>query len=221
MLVKAPRACIQQAAGGVSSMLQSGARRMLSHRLAAASGAFALLAAQAAPAAAALKTAVFAGGCFWSAEHDIEHTPGVAKVVVGYAGGSSSHPTYGDHEGYLESIQVAYDPAKISYPQLVDAFFHHIDPTDANGQICDRGPSYRTAVFAGSPDERAQAEAVKAKVAQALGKPVATRILHAATFWPAEAYHQDYARKNPVSYTAYRVGCGRDARLKAVWRSAG
>jgi peptide-methionine (S)-S-oxide reductase len=196
MLVKAPRACIQQAAGGVSSMLQSGARRMLSHRLAAASGAFALLAAQAAPAAAALKTAVFAGG-------------------------TSSHPTYGDHEGYLESIQVAYDPAKISYPQLVDAFFHHIDPTDANGQICDRGPSYRTAVFAGSPDERAQAEAVKAKVAQALGKPVATRILHAATFWPAEAYHQDYARKNPVSYTAYRVGCGRDARLKAVWRSAG
>jgi peptide-methionine (S)-S-oxide reductase len=193
---------------------------MFSRRLAAAAGVFALLAAQAAPAAAALKTAVFAGGCFWSAEHDIEDTPGVAKVVVGYAGGASRNPTYDDHEGYLESVQVAYDPAKISYPQLVDAFFHHIDPTDPNGQFCDKGPSYRTAVFVASPQERAQAEAVKAKVAQALGKPVATKVLPAANFWPAEAYHQDYARKNPVNYTAYRVGCGRDARLAAVWRSA-
>jgi peptide-methionine (S)-S-oxide reductase len=194
---------------------------MFSRRLVAAGGAFALLAAQAAPAAAALKTAVFAGGCFWSAEHDIEHTPGVAKVVVGYSGGAARNPTYGDHEGHLESIQVTYDPAKISYPQLVDAFFHHIDPTDPDGQFCDKGPSYRTAVFAGSPQERAQAEAVKASVAKALGKPVATRVLAAATFWPAEAYHQDYARKNPVSYQAYRIGCGRDARLKAVWRSPG
>ena len=189
---------------------------MSSRRLATVA-AVALFAAQAAPAAAALKTAVFAAGCFWSAEHDIEHTPGVAKVVVGYAGGASRNPTYGDHQGHLESIQVAYDPAKISYPQLVDAFFHHIDPTDPNGQICDQGPSYRTAVFAASPEERAQAEAVKAKVAQALHKPVATQVLPAATFWPAEAYHQDYARKNPVSYQAYRIGCGRDARLRAVW----
>lgn len=184
----------------------------------AAAGAFALFAAQAAPAAAALKTAVFAGGCFWSAEHDIAHTPGVSKVVVGYSGGTRRNPTYVNHEGHLESIQVTYDPAKISYPQLVSAFFHHIDPTDADGQICDRGPSYRTAVFTTSPQERAQAEAVKAKVAQALGKPVATRVLPATAFWPAEAYHQDYAEKNPVSYQAYRIGCGRDARLKAVWR---
>jgi peptide-methionine (S)-S-oxide reductase len=177
-----------------------------------------LLAGQAAPAAAALATAVFAGGCFWSAEHDIEPTPGVAKVVAGYAGGTRPHPTYRDHRGYMEAIQVTYDPAKISYPQLVDAFFHHIDPTDAGGQICDRGPSYRTAVFVASPQERAQAEAVKARTARTLGKRVATRILPGGTFWPAEAYHQDYARKNPVSYTAYRVGCGRDARLRAVWR---
>lgn len=188
-------------------------------RILAAASAFALLAAQAAPAAAALKTAVFAGGCFWSAEHDIEHTPGVAKVVVGYSGGSLRNPTYGNHEGHLESIKVTYDPAKISYPQLVDAFFHHIDPTDANGQICDQGPSYETAVFTTSPQERAQAEAVKAKVAQALAKPVATKVLPAGTFWPAEAYHQDYAEKNPISYNAYRIGCGRDARLKAVWRT--
>jgi peptide-methionine (S)-S-oxide reductase len=187
-------------------------------RFLAVTFAAALTAAQAAPAATALKTAVFAGGCFWSAEHDIEGTPGVAKVVVGYAGGSLRNPTYPNHEGHLESVQVTYDPAKISYRQLVGAFFHHIDPTDPNGQICDQGPSYRTAVFAASPEERTEAEAVKAEVARTLGRPVATRILPAGTFWPAEAYHQDYARKNPVSYTAYRVGCGRDARLKAVWR---
>ena len=187
-------------------------------RLLAALSAAALFSAETAPAAAALKTAVFAGGCFWSAEHDIEHTPGVEKVVVGYAGGTRPHPTYPDHEGYLESIQVTYDPARISYPQLVDAFFHHIDPTDAGGQICDRGPSYRTAVFVTSPAERAGALAVKAQVARKLGQPVATEIRPATAFWPAEAYHQDYARKNPVSYAAYRVGCGRDARLAAVWR---
>jgi peptide-methionine (S)-S-oxide reductase len=187
-------------------------------RLLVVVSAAAFLGPQIAPAASALKTAVFAGGCFWSAEHDIEHTPGVAKVVVGYAGGSQRNPTYENHAGYLESIQVTYDPAKISYPQLVDAFFHHVDPTDAGGQICDRGPSYRTAVFAGTTEERAQAEAVKAQVAHTLGKPVATQIAPAGTFWPAEAYHQDYARKNPVSYAAYRVGCGRDARLKAVWQ---
>ena len=189
----------------------------MTFRTLAAASAIALIAAQAAPAAAALKTAVFAGGCFWSAEHDIEHTPGVAKVVVGYSGGTRRNPTYGDHEGHLESIQVSYDPAKISYPQLVSAFFHHIDPTDADGQICDKGPSYRTAVFTASPQEQAQAEAVKAKVATTLGQRVATKVLPAGTFWPAEAYHQDYAEKNPVNYKAYRIGCGRDARLKAVW----
>jgi peptide-methionine (S)-S-oxide reductase len=175
-----------------------------------------LFAAQGAPAAA-LKTAVFAGGCFWSAQHDIEPAPGVAKVVVGYAGGALANPTYENHEGHLEAIQVTYDPAKISYPQLVSAFFHHIDPTDAAGQICDKGPTYRTAVFVSSPQERAEAEAVKGEVARTLRQPVATRILPASHFWPAEAYHQDYARKNPVSYGAYRMGCGRDARLKAVW----
>lgn len=189
----------------------------MSIRLLAAVSAAALLAAPAAPAAAALKTAVFAGGCFWSAEHDIEHTRGVAKVVVGYAGGTKPKPTYQSHQGHLEAIQVTYDPAKISYPQLVSAFFHNIDPTDPNGQLCDQGASYRTAVFVASPQERAQAEAVKAKVAQTLGKPVATRVLPAGTFWMGEAYHQDYARKNPVNYNAYRLGCRRDARLKAVW----
>jgi peptide-methionine (S)-S-oxide reductase len=183
----------------------------------AAVAAAALFATSAAPAAEALKTAVFAGGCFWSAEHDIAHTPGVTAVVVGYAGGTAQHPTYNNHEGFLESIRVTYDPAKISYPQLVNAFFHHIDPTDAEGQICDQGPSYRTAVFAADPQEAKAAEAVKAQVAKTLGKPVATRVLPAGQFWMGEAYHQDYAVKNPGAYMAYRIGCGRDARLKAVW----
>src|SRR6201987_2022578 len=127
---------------------------MLSRRLAAAGGVFALLAVQAAPAAAALKTAVFAGGCFWSAEQEIEHTPGVTKGGVGYSGGGLRNPTYDNHGGHLESIQVAYDPAKISYPQLVDAFFHHIDPTDPGGQFCDQGGSYRTAVFTTTPQHK-------------------------------------------------------------------
>jgi peptide-methionine (S)-S-oxide reductase len=183
----------------------------------AAVAAAVLFAAQAAPAAAALKTAVFAGGCFWSAEHDIEHTPGVVKVVVGYAGGTRPNPTYQNHEGYLESIRVTYDPAKISYDKLVDAFFHHIDPTDPGGQICDRGPTYRTAVFVADPAERQAAEAVKAQVAKTLRKPVATEIRPAGRFWMGEDYHQDYARKNPAQYIAYRVGCGRDAALKSVW----
>ena len=187
-------------------------------RLFAAIAAAALLAGNAAPAAAALKTAIFAGGCFWSAEHDIEHTAGVTNVVVGYAGGPNRQPNYENHEGFLEAIQVTYDPAKISYGQLVNAFFHHIDPTDPNGQICDQGSSYRTAVFAADADETKAAEAVKAEVGKTLGKPIATQIRPAAKFWMGEGYHQDYARKNPLEYNAYRIGCGRDAALKAVWR---
>jgi peptide-methionine (S)-S-oxide reductase len=186
-------------------------------RLFAAIAAASLILADAAPAAAALKTAVFAGGCFWSAEHDIEHTPGVTNVVVGYAGGKGSNPTYENHEGFLESIKVTYDPAKITYAQLVDAFFRHIDPTDPGGQICDRGGSYRTAVFTTSAQEKGAAEAVKAQVAKTLSKPVATMVLPATTFYMGEAYHQDYATKNPAAYMSYRVGCGRDRALKAVW----
>lgn len=182
-----------------------------------AAAALALGLASAAPAAAPYRTAVFAGGCFWSVEHDLEHLPGVKDVVVGYSGGKLRNPTYPNHEGHLEAVKVTYDPAQTSYAQLTEGFFRHIDPTDPNGQICDRGPSYRTAVFVASPEERTAAEGVKAKVAGILKQPVATRILPASTFWPAEAYHQDYARKNPVNYNAYRIGCGRDRRLKAVW----
>lgn len=178
--------------------------------------AAAVLGASASPAAST-RTAVFAGGCFWSVEHELASLPGVVDAVSGYAGGTSANPTYQNHEGHLEAVRVTYDPARISYAQLVDGFFHRIDPTDAGGQICDRGPSYRTAVFTSGEGERAAAEQVKAKVAKQLGKPVATQIRGAARFWKAEAYHQDFAKKNPGRYRLYRVGCGRDARLKAVW----
>ncbi|WP_312161023.1 peptide-methionine (S)-S-oxide reductase MsrA [Phenylobacterium sp.] len=170
--------------------------------------------------AAPLKTAVFAGGCFWSIEKAMEELPGVTGAVSGYAGGALKNPTYENHRGHLEAVKVTYDSARISYARLVDGFFHHIDPTDAGGQICDRGPSYTTAVFVADAAETATAQAVKAQVAKTLGKPVATRILTGGGFWPAEAYHQDYAKRNPASYNAYRIGCGRDRALKAVWGSA-
>jgi peptide-methionine (S)-S-oxide reductase len=186
-------------------------------RLFAAAAVAILMISNAAPAAAALKTAVFAGGCFWSAEHDIKHTLGVKAVAVGYAGGGLKNPTYENHEGHLESIKVTYDPAVISYPQLVNAFFHHIDPTDPNGQICDQGPSYRTAVFTADATEKAQAEQVKAQIGKELGTNVRTMILPASTFWMGEDYHQHYAEKNPAAYMVYRVGCRRDRALKVVW----
>jgi peptide-methionine (S)-S-oxide reductase len=192
----------------------------MKNRLFAAIAAPALLlavAAAAAPAAAATKTAVFAGGCFWSAEKAMEAAPGVVSVVSGYAGGQIRNPTYENHRGHLEAVKVTYDPAKVSYAKLVDHFFHNIDPTDPNGQICDQGPAYRTAVFVGDPAERQVAEAVKAQVARTIRKPVATEVRPSATFWMAEAYHQDFAKKNKLRYEAYRIGCGRDRAISAVW----
>ena len=168
-----------------------------------------------------LKTSVFAGGCFWSAEHGMEKARGVVDVVVGYSGGSRRNPTYEDHEGHLEAIRVTWDPARTTYADLVAAFFRNIDPTDPNGQICDIGPSYRTAVFVVDDAERRVAEQVKADVARQIRRPVATRILPRSTFWVGEGYHQDYAVKNPAQYNRYRVGCGRDARIRAVWAGRG
>ncbi|MGA0605623.1 peptide-methionine (S)-S-oxide reductase MsrA [Phenylobacterium sp. VNQ135] len=186
------------------------------HRIFTAAAVAGLIAA--APATgAATKTAVFAGGCFWSIEKLFEGKPGVVSAVSGYAGGASRNPTYENHEGHLESVRVTYDPAKVSYAQLVDHFFHNIDPTDPNGQICDKGPAYRTAVFVSTPEERKIAEQAKAKVAGELKAKVATQVRNAAPFWNAEAYHQDFAKKNPAQYERYRIGCGRDRWLKTVW----
>ena len=184
--------------------------------LIAAIAASSLLLGAAAPAAK-LKTAVFAGGCFWSIEKAMEHAPGVVDAVSGYSGGTSTKPTYENHEGHLESVRVTYDPSKVSYAQLVDYFFHNIDPTDPRGQICDFGPSYRTAVFVADGAERKAAEAVKAQVQKQLNVPVATAVRNAAPFYMAEAYHQDFAKKNPARYEGYRLGCGRDRALKVVW----
>lgn len=186
-------------------------------RLLAAIAAATLLAPAAAPAAGKLKTAVFAGGCFWSIEKAMERAPGVTAAVSGYSGGTSANPTYENHAGHLEAVKVTYDPTKTSYAQLADYFFHNIDPTDPNGQICDKGPSYRTALFTGSAEERQAAEAAKARVQKELNVTVATQVRNAAPFWNAEAYHQDFAKKNPAHYQAYRIGCGRDRALKVVW----
>lgn len=188
--------------------------------LAALAASAALIGAPSGQAAGQLKTAVFAGGCFWSIEKAMEAMPGVKSAVSGYAGGAMANPTYQNHRGHLEAVKVTYDPAQISYAKLVEGFFHSIDPTDAGGQICDRGPSYTTAIFVSGSEETRTAQAAKTRIGEALDQQVATRILTGGRFWPAEAYHQDYARKHPASYNAYRVGCGRDRALKAVWGSA-
>ena len=177
----------------------------------------AALAASAVPAASALKTAVFAGGCFWSMEKGFETTPGVVAAVSGYAGGTAPNPTYENHGGYLEAVKVTYDPAKISYAQLVDSYYHHIDPTDPYGQICDQGPSYKLAVFAGSAEEKAVADAARAKYEKELGARITVATRGSALFYNAEAYHQDYYKKNPAAYERYRIGCGRPQALRVVW----
>jgi peptide-methionine (S)-S-oxide reductase len=173
----------------------------------------------------AVQEAVFAGGCFWCAEHDLEKILGVVDVVSGYTGGTLANPTYQDviteTTGHYEAVRVRFDPARISYRQLVDRFWPLIDPTDAGGQFCDRGPSYRSAVFV-SPAQQADAAASKAALAASghLRAPVVTEILPLGRFYVAETYHQDYARKNPVRYNLYRTGCGRDAKLEKVWGRA-
>lgn len=191
--------------------------------LAAGGGASAQNAAQnsAQNAPARLERAVFAGGCFWSTEANFEHMPGVVSAVSGFSGGRVADPSYEQvvrgGTGHLEAVQVVFDPARITYRQLVDRFWRTIDPTDAQGQFCDRGASYRTAVFA-TAAQRPVAEASRAAAVAALpGKRFMTPVLDAARFWPAEAYHQDFARRNPVRYAGYSRFCGRAARLRAVW----
>ena len=168
-----------------------------------------------------LDTATFAGGCFWSMERAFDQVPGVVAVTVGYAGGHVPHPSYDQvstgRTGHLESVQVAYDPQRISYARLVDAFWHDIDPTQADGQFCDHGPEYHTAVFYRDSAERRVAEASLGALERRFGKPITTTLLRATTFYRAEEYHQHYYKKNPVNYGLYRVACGRDQRLKELW----
>ena len=189
----------------------------MTSKLISALTASALLLAGASNAAAATKTAVFAGGCFWSMEKGFESTPGVISAVSGYSGGASTRPTYENHTGHLEAVKVTYDPAKISYARLVDSYYHHIDPTDPYGQICDKGPSYKLAVFTADATERAVAEAARAKYEKQLRAKITVVTRAAVAFYNAEDYHQDYYKKNPVAYERYRIGCGRPQALRAVW----
>lgn len=170
------------------------------------------------------ETALFAGGCFWSVEANFEAVPGVVSAVSGFAGGSTARPTYEQvvrgGTGHLEAVQVTFDPARISYRQLVDRFWLTIDPTDPDGQFCDQGASYATAVFA-SPAQRPAAEASRRAAAARIGVArFVTPVRDTARFWPADASHQDFARRNPVRYAGYSRFCGRAARLRAVWGGA-
>jgi peptide-methionine (S)-S-oxide reductase len=173
------------------------------------------------PRPANAQTALFAGGCFWSAERDVEAIPGVVGAVSGFAGGRVANPTYMQvvrgGTGHLEAVQVTWDPARISYGELVRRFLRTIDPTDAGGQYCDRGESYRTAIFALNPAQRREAQAAVAEANRILRGRVVTPVRGAAPFYAAEAYHQDYARRHPAAYNRYRVGCGKDARLRQIW----
>ena len=166
--------------------------------------------------------AIFAGGCFWCMESDFEKLNGVTDVISGFTGGTAKNPTYrGNHEGHYEAVEVTYDPTKVSYKQLLDHYWVNIDPFDARGQFCDKGPSYLSAIFVANDKEKQLAEASRNKViAQFPNKKVVTPILNVSTFYPIkgdESYHQDYYKNNSVRYKYYRWSCGRDQRLKDIW----
>ncbi len=170
--------------------------------------------------------AIFAGGCFWCMEPPFDKLDGVLATTSGYIGGTKADPTYeqvtSGRTGHYEALQVEYDPARVSYQQLLDVFWRNIDPLDAAGQFCDKGPQYRSGIFALDDSQRAMAEASRAALEKSGKLPgrIVTEILPAAKFYPAEAYHQDYYRKNSASYTYYRWSCGRDRRLEKLWGPA-
>ena len=165
--------------------------------------------------------ATFAGGCFWCMEPPFEKIPGVASVTSGYTGGQKVNPSYEEVSaggtGHAESVDIVYDPAKVTYSQLVDVFWHNVDPTQGDGQFCDHGHQYRTAIFYHDAEQKRLAEESREKAQARLQKPVVTEIVAASRFYPAEEYHQDFYKKNPVRYFTYRAGCGRDRRLKELW----
>ena len=169
--------------------------------------------------------AVFAGGCFWCMQPPYDKLPGVISTEAGYTGGHTSQPTYrqvsAGGTGHAEAVRITYDPRKVSYPKLLDVFWHNIDPVAVNRQFCDVGDQYRSAIFPIGPQQQSEAES-SLRAIQAdprFKRPIATRIEPAATFYPAEEYHQAYYRKNPLRYKYYRYGCGRDQRLQQIWGS--
>jgi len=192
---------------------------------------FAIASVGAQPAAAEMQTAIFAGGCFWCVEADFDHVPGVLSTTSGYTGGSTQNPTYDDYSagGHREAVKIEFDDSQVTYDHLLDVFFHSVDPTDDGGQFCDRGQSYTTAVYVLDDAQKEAAEKAKKTAEAELGQALVTPVLPAATFWPAEDYHQDYYKSEgrilsrfgyvtkADAYQGYREGCGRDARLRAVW----
>lgn len=180
-------------------------------------------------ARAEVEKAVVAGGCFWCVEADFERLPGVVEVVSGYTGGTVPNPTYRNHPGHYEAVEITFDPAVLSYGRIIDLFLRSVDVLDAGGQFCDRGDSYRTAIFASGAAQRSAAEAAVARAEATLGAKVATPVLDAGQFWIAEDYHQNYykgsaiiltragPKKQSNAYKFYREACGRDARVKALW----
>lgn len=174
-----------------------------------------------APNAAADK-AILAGGCFWCMESDFEKLEGVSDVISGFTGGTLKDPTYnGNHSGHFEAVEITYDSGKISYKELLEYYWVNIDPFDDEGQFCDKGPSYLSAIFVANDKERAIAEQSKREIAEQFSdKKVVTPILEASTFYPikgSESYHQDFYIKSPARYKIYRWNCGRDKRLKEIW----
>jgi len=185
--------------------------------------ATALLAGAAPTATAATAKATFAGGCFWCMEEAMDKVPGVISTTSGYIGGTTKNPSYeqvsSGRTGYVEAVEVVYDPDKVSYQALLDAFWKNHDPTVTNRQFCDVGTQYRPAIFYQDEEQKRLAEASKAKIIQTkpFSQPVVTTIEKAGMFWPAEDYHQDYYKKNPARYKFYVTGCGRYRRLEALW----
>jgi peptide-methionine (S)-S-oxide reductase len=180
-------------------------------------------------ASAEVQKAVVAGGCFWCVESDFEDLPGVLDAVSGYTGGTSENPTYKNHDGHYEAVEITFDSAEITYDDLIAKFLRSVDVLDDGGQFCDRGDSYRTAIFALDSAQRQAAEAEVARAGAALGQRIVTPVLDAKPFWIAEDYHQDYAkgtgivltRAGPKSqanaYKFYRSACGRDERVRELW----
>ena len=173
--------------------------------------------------AAEQSKAVFAGGCFWCMEEAFEKVEGVVSVTSGYMGGQKASPTYEEVSaggtGHAESVEIVYDPAKVSYQKLLDHFWKNVDPLTPNAQFCDHGTQYRAVIFYGNEEEKRQAEASKQSIEQAkrFTEPIVTQIVMASKFYPAEDYHQDFYKKNPVRYKFYKYNCGRAQRLEQLW----
>jgi peptide-methionine (S)-S-oxide reductase len=175
-------------------------------------------------AAETVETAIFAGGCFWCMEPVFDKMPGVLSVVPGYTGGSVPDPGYqqvsSGETGHVEAVRIHFDPTQVSYRELVQVYWRNIDPTTRNRQFCDYGSQYQTAIFYTNEDQKRVAEESKRELEEKslFGRPIMTQILAAHEFYPAEEYHRQFYRKSPERYKAYHDGCGRNARLKELWK---